>query len=111
MTLKPAAKLPRGTLEQEAAPQRSWWLAYSGTHQTIEVKRAEHRPRRQCPPVEALVESLDHGVHNISQTIRARLHAVEYVSRRAGAHDRNCCPCAFCTFGGTSCCRPGRPQL
>ena len=66
-----AAEPPRGALQQEAAPKRRRCLADTGAHQAVEVKRAEHRPRRQCPPVEALVERLDHGIDNVAQAIRA----------------------------------------
>ena len=86
-----AAESPRGALQQEAAAKRGRCLADAGAHQAVEVKRAEHRPRRQCPPVEALVERFDHGVDNIAQAIRVCLHAPEYAARCARAHDRNCC--------------------
>ena len=86
-----AAESPRGALQQEAAPKRRRCLADAGAHQAVEVKRAEHRPRRQCPPVKALVERFDHGIDNVAQAIRVRLHAPEYAPRRASAHDRNCC--------------------
>ena len=87
-----AAEPPRGALEQQAAPKRRRRLADAGAHQAVEVKRAEHRPRRQRPPVEALVERFDHGIDDVAQAIRARrLHAPEYAPRRAGAHDRDCC--------------------
>ena len=66
-------------------------LAYAGAHQAVEVKRAEHRPCRQGPPVEAFVESFDHGINNVAQAVRVRFHTPEYAPRRAGAHDRNCC--------------------
>src|SRR5262249_34132107 len=43
------------------------------------VKGAEHRPRRQRAPVEALIERLEHGVDDIAQAIRLhRLHGAEY---------------------------------
>ena len=86
-----AAESPRGALQQETAPKRRRCLANAGAHQAVEVKRAEHRPRRQCPPVEALVESFDHGINDVAQAIRVRLHAPEYAPRRADAHDRICC--------------------
>jgi hypothetical protein len=45
----------------------------------MEVKRAQHRPRRQRAPVEALVESLEHGVDDIAQAIRVhQAHGGEY---------------------------------
>jgi hypothetical protein len=71
-----AAEPPGGALEQQPAPERRRRLADAGTHQSVEVKRTEHRPRRQRPPVEALVESLEHGVDHVAQTIR--LHGGEY---------------------------------
>jgi len=86
-----AAESPRGALQQEAAAKRRRCLAYAGAHQAVEVKRAEHRPRRQCPPVKALVERFDHGIDKVAQAIRVCLHAPEYAPPRASTHDRNCC--------------------
>ena len=73
-----APESPCGALQQEATPKRRRCLAYAGAHQAVEVKRAEHRPCCQGPPVKALVESFDHGIDDVAQAIRARFHAPEY---------------------------------
>jgi hypothetical protein len=43
--------------------------------QAVEVKWAEHRARRQRPPVEPLIERFEHGIDHVAQAIRARLLA------------------------------------
>jgi hypothetical protein len=87
-----AAEAPGGALEEEAAPERRRRLADAGADEAVVVEGAEHRPRRQGPPVEALVEGLQDGVDDVAQAIRGdRLHAAEYAGTPAGAHDRDCC--------------------
>jgi hypothetical protein len=66
-----APEPPRGALEQEAAPERRRCLADAGADQAVEVERAQHRPRRQRPAVEAIVEGLEHRVDDVAQAIRA----------------------------------------
>ena len=73
-----AAESPRGALQQEPAAKRRGRLPYPGAHQPIEMKRAEHRPRRQCPPVKALIERFNHRIDDISQAIRVGLHLPDY---------------------------------
>ena len=74
-----AAEPPGGALQQQAAPEGRRRFADPGTHQAIEVEGAEHRPRRQRPPVEALIERFEHGVDDVAETIRVRrLHDAEY---------------------------------
>ena len=90
-----------------AAPKGRRCLAYAGAHQAVEVKRAEHRACRQGPPVKALVESFDHGIDNVAQAIRVRLHAPEYAPRRGSAHD---CNCSGDLVPGNSWIRPLRPE-
>ena len=81
-----APQLPRGAFQQQAPPECRRRLADAGAHEPVEVKRTEHRPRRERAPIKAVVECLDHGIDDIPQAIRVRRHAPEYCpSARPGA--------------------------
>jgi hypothetical protein len=71
-------------LEEQSAPERRRRFPDARAHQAVEVKGAEHRPRRQRAPVQALVESLQDGIDDVAQAIRLGLHGVEYAARLAG---------------------------
>jgi hypothetical protein len=86
-----AAESPCGALQQETATEGRRRLADPGAHQAAEVKRAEHRSRRDGPPVEALVERFEHRIDDVAQAIRRWFHAPKYARGDACAHDRDCC--------------------